>query len=128
MPDIWGDLLEVADDTTLDVMGETVTYNGTDLVAIFENRYQLEDAGQAGFAGARPMIFTRLESLPAGAPEIGDTVEFKGKTYGVIEPIERDGQGGVVLWLIAQQPPAFYGQAGCVAPAARAAGVGTFVP
>lgn len=84
--------------TTLKVFGEQVTYiRGATSVslnkAVFDENFQSVDPNTgAAIISDNPMIGVRLEELPGGEWEDGDTVVVRGVTYTAIEP-QKDSEG-----------------------------------
>jgi hypothetical protein len=103
----WPALVAAADRAALKHLGgSTVRYTPApetgqapvDVQGLFEASFVRVDAGHAGAVSAGPAVFLRLEDLPTDPEEDEPTVTVGEVEYRVREP-QKDGQGGVVLFL-----------------------------
>jgi hypothetical protein len=71
----------------------------------FNENYQDLDGGEAGFAGARPMVFCRVADLPEDPDQqqLG-SMTINGVAYRIAE-VRKNGQGAVRLFLHLAQTP-----------------------
>ena len=66
------------------------------ITGIFDEEYQLIDAGSVGVSGSTPVFECASSSVPAAAP--GDTLVVNAVTFLVVE-VQPDGTGVTVLIL-----------------------------
>lgn len=101
----WPELLAGMDAGVVGRLGIPTTYTpatGTPVTAvqgIFDASYVRVDAGQAGVQSSSPAVFYRLVDLPiANIDEDDPVITVNGVDYDVTE-YQKDGQGGVRLFL-----------------------------
>lgn len=100
----FADLLQAADVSTRDILGEDVAYtpgvgNAETVRGIFDATYTKMDAGNAGVSAAVPAVFLRLEDLPSDPSDDTACRITAGGTVYKVREAEPDGQGGVVCFL-----------------------------
>lgn len=100
----FAELLAVADRAVRDHLGATIRYrpefgDPVDVRGIFDATYLRADVGMAGVATCGPAVFLRLEDLPTDPTKDNPLITVNGVNYRRKEA-HRDGQGGVVLFLM----------------------------
>lgn len=100
----WEDIAQRAVRDAVTAFGEGVTYTSASgeavtIIGDFQAQHQAVDPNTGvPFYSTEPVMTVVLADLPAGCPDMGDTVMRKGKTYRVIGD-QPDGDGGTLLEL-----------------------------
>lgn len=100
----FADMADAALDAIKNTLGQEVTYNpavggAQEILGVFSKTHIEVDPGTgAVLQTENPNLLVKLSDLD-NAPTQGDTVEIDGTTYAINEA-QKDGQGGVLLFLL----------------------------
>jgi hypothetical protein len=100
----FANLLRVADVAVQKHLGDAVSYAPSvgavvDVVGVFDAVYVRVDLGNPGVSSVGPVCFLTLSDLPSDPEtDVNAIVTVEGDSYSIHE-VQKDGKGGVVLFL-----------------------------